>query len=78
VLNQRGRTFPNLVVDGQIGPATIDALQTILKQRGADGEKVIARLLNCLQGVRYMEITEAREKNEDFLYGWVLNRVALP
>lgn len=74
-LNQQARTFPDLVVDGQIGPATISALRTVLAKRGAAGEKVIVRALNCLQGARYLEITEARDKNETFFYGWMLNRV---
>lgn len=77
VLNQQARTFPDLVVDGAIGPATISALRTVLKLRGADGEKVILRALNCLQGARYLEITEARPANETFYYGWMLNRVAV-
>ncbi len=76
-LNQQARTFPDLVVDGQLGPATIGALRTVLKLRGGAGEKVIARALNCLQGTRYLEITEAREKNEEFFFGWFLNRVEI-
>lgn len=76
-MNQQGRLFPDLTVDGQIGPATIRALRAILGRRGATGELVIVRALNCLQGVRYLEITEARQKNEEFFVGWMLNRVAL-
>jgi len=74
-LNQQARTFPDLVVDGKIGPATISALRAVIAKRGKDGEKVIARALNCLQGARYLEITEARQKNEEFYFGWMLNRV---
>lgn len=74
-LNQQARTFPDLVVDGDLGPATIAALRTIIQQRGADGETVIARALNCLQGARYLEITEGRQANEAFYFGWMLNRV---
>lgn len=76
-LNQQQRTFPDLVVDGEIGPATIGALNTVLRQRGFSGEKVVARALNCLQGARYLDITEAREKNETFFFGWMLNRVVI-
>jgi len=77
VLNQQQRLFPDLIVDGQLGPATISALRTVLKHRGFAGEKVIARGLNCLQGARYLEITESREKNEAFFFGWMLNRVVI-
>lgn len=76
-LNQQARTFPDLVVDGQIGPATQSALRSVLDQRGYSGEVVIARGLNCLQGARYLEITEARQKNEAFFFGWMLNRVGI-
>lgn len=77
VLNQQQRTFPDLVVDGAIGPATINALRTVIQQRGADGVTVILRMLNALQAVRYLELTEGRDKNEDFLFGWVFNRVVI-
>lgn len=74
-MNQQARTFPDLVVDGDIGPATLAALRSVLEQRGADGERVIVRALNCLQGVRYLELTEKRAANEAFFFGWMLNRV---
>lgn len=76
-LNQQARTFPDLVIDGDIGRSTISALRTVLELRGADGEKVIARALNCLQGARYLDITEGRPANEAFYFGWMLNRVLL-
>jgi lysozyme family protein len=76
LLNRQAKLFPDLVVDGVLGPATQLALQFVLNQRGVDGETVILRALNCLQGAYYMEITENRAANEEFFFGWVLNRVA--
>ncbi len=76
-LNNQGRDHPDLGVDGKIGPATLGALRSFLNRRGAAGEKVIVRALNCQQAVRYLDITEARQANEDFYYGWLLNRVEL-
>ncbi len=75
VMNQRGTAWPDLKVDGQLGPASLAALAAMLRARGADGEKVLLRALNCLQGVRYIEIAEGREASEDFEFGWFLNRV---
>jgi lysozyme family protein len=75
-LNRGGKDYPDMAVDGRIGPGTISALRTFLNLRGADGETVILRALNCQQGVRYLDITEARAQNEDFYFGWLLNRVA--
>lgn len=76
LLNRQAQLFPDLVVDGVLGPATHLALAYILAHRGADGEKVILRSLNCQQGAYYMEITENRAANEEFFFGWMLNRVA--
>jgi len=74
-MNKQGFLFADLVVDGKIGPATLAGLRLVLAARGKEGEKVIARALNCLQGARYLEITEKRAQNEEFFYGWMLNRV---
>lgn len=76
LLNRQAKLFPDLVVDGKLGPATQAALLHVLRHRGADGEKVILRTLNCLQGAHYMEITERRAANEEFFFGWMLHRVA--
>lgn len=77
-LNQEARTFPDLVVDGVLGASTLSALRSVLAKRGDAGELVIARALNCLQGARYLEITEKRPANEAFFFGWLLNRVVVP
>jgi lysozyme family protein len=77
LLNREARLFPDLVVDGALGPATLAALKTVLGQRGADGARVILRALNCLQGARYFDITEKRAANEEFFFGWMLNRVEI-
>lgn len=77
-LKQQGQAFPDLVVDGQLGPATMAALSALLSKRGKQGELAIVRALNCLQGARYLEITEARQANESFYFGWLVNRVVIP
>jgi lysozyme family protein len=74
-LNLGGTKYPDIVVDGAIGPATVGALRALLAWRGADGRKVLLRVLNALQAVEYLEITERRPASEQFFYGWVLNRV---
>lgn len=76
VLNRQEKLFPDLVVDGVLGPATQAALLYILRQRGKDGETIILRALNSLHGAYYFEITEKREANEEFFAGWMLNRIA--
>jgi len=63
-----------LVVDGQVGPATLRALGQYLAVRD---ETTLVKALNCLQGAYYIELAERREKDERFVYGWLRNRVAL-
>lgn len=75
-LNRGGQDFPDLVPDGNAGPMTRSALQAFLRARGSAGEVVLVRALNCLQGVRYIELAERRGANEAFLYGWLANRVS--
>ncbi|MBG2668745.1 putative peptidoglycan-binding domain-containing protein, partial [Klebsiella michiganensis] len=60
-----------------IGNITIAALKSYLAVRGKDGEVTLLKALNCSQGARYLELAEARAANEDFLYGWVKERVEL-
>jgi len=74
VLNVGGSLYPDLVVDGAIGPMTIQALREYLAERN---ELVLCRALNCLQGAYYIELAERREKDEKFVYGWLKNRVVL-
>lgn len=75
LLNVLNDAKTDLVVDGAIGPATITALRLYLNKRGSDGEIVMVRGLNCLQGARYLELAEKREQNRAFIYGWLKNRV---
>ncbi|MBX8998409.1 DUF1367 family protein [Klebsiella aerogenes] len=76
-LNQRGKLYPDLKPDGVIGNITIAALRSYLAVRGSAGVTVILKGLNCSQGARYLELAEAREANEEFLFGWVKERVNL-
>ncbi|HDX5780373.1 TPA: hypothetical protein R6Q21_003883, partial [Acinetobacter baumannii] len=64
-------------VDGIYGPATLNALKTYLAKRGKDGEKVLVRVLNIMQGQRYIEICERNPSQEQFFYGWIANRVVI-
>lgn len=77
VLKQSGKLYGGLVADGVIGNMTIDALAAYLKNRGQQGEQVLLNAINCLQGARYIEITEGRPQNESFIYGWLANRVVI-
>ena len=75
--NRQGRDYTDVLADGDIGPATIAALRGFIWKRGAIGEIVLLRSLNCLQGAFYINLSYQRQKDEDFVYGWILNRVTI-
>jgi lysozyme family protein len=74
--NNQGQDYPDVKVDGDIGPASVGALQALLAKRGADGETVMLRALNAQQGERYITIGAGRPASEAFEFGWFLQRVA--
>ena len=75
VLNNHGSFYGELNADGRIGPMTIAAFHDFLVRRGYQGRLVMLRALNSLQGAYYIELAELREKDEEFVFGWLLNRV---
>lgn len=75
VFNQQGKLYPDMTIDGQIGPRTLTALRIFLMKRGIEGECVLLKSLNCTQGARYLELAEHHATNEEFIYGWVKERV---
>ena len=75
VLNDRGRLYDDVAVDGLVGANTIGALSSLVAHRGtAETDRLLAHMCNCLQGARYVELAERREKDERFLHGWMLRR----
>lgn len=75
-LNREGRDYGDLVVDGETGAATRAALSAFIARRGqVAGATVLMKLLEAQQAVRYLDISEARPANENFLFGWIANRV---
>lgn len=74
--NKRGEVYPDLKIDGSIGKATVSALASYMANRKADAVPVMLKALNSLQCARYLELTSI-QKNEDFVFGWIKNRVAL-
>lgn len=75
VLNDRQNHYPDIAVDGKVGPGTVETLRLYLQKRGAEGEIVLRNMLNCLQGAFYVELAERRQKDEKFIFGWFKNRI---
>lgn len=77
VFNRQQSDYADIRVDGDVGPATLAALQAFLRKRGASGEVVMSRALNCLQGSHYITLAERRSFDEQNVVGWFLNRVEI-
>lgn len=76
-LNRRAKDYPNLRIDGDLGPASIAALQAFKAKRGQAGERVLIIAVRIQKGARYFAITPEDDQNEDFFFGWLANRVVL-
>ncbi len=76
--SQNGEAYPVIRIDGLCGPGTFSALQAYMRARGrSGGETVMLRALNCLQGSRYIDLTEQRPQNAAFCFGWFSQRVSM-
>lgn len=75
ILNLRSTIYRDIKVDGMVGPNTVSAFRSHLEHRQND--RVICKMLNCLQGTHYIGLAVRREKDETFIYGWFENRVEL-
>lgn len=65
VSNKNGKLYPDVTVDGQIGP------KTILMINNHPDRKILLKTLNMLQGEKYISICEADRTQEMFYYGWM-------
>lgn len=74
-LNRNAKDYPDIAIDGAIGPVTLTALDSFINLRGAAGETVLIKAVEALQGERYLTLAESRPANEAFLYGWLANRI---
>lgn len=78
LFNNKGKGgWGDLQTDGVLGEKTLTALKIYLSKRGREGELVLVRLLNIMQGARYMELAERNPSQEQFFYGWIANRIEL-
>ncbi|MBI3936755.1 MAG: hypothetical protein HY323_07240 [Betaproteobacteria bacterium] len=72
-LNRAGELYPNLEVDGRIGPVTLAALPRLML---ALDKLTCLKMLLCQRGTYYLALTERRETDEAFVRGW-FGRVTL-
>lgn len=66
------RDYSCVVVDGSIGPATLNAHKKLIDKRGkVDTCKLLLRGINTYQGEHYMKLTSL----STFNVGWFLHRI---
>lgn len=73
--NRQQKDYPDVPVDGSIGAATCKAYDAFLGLRGRFGVTVLRRALNAQKGAHYLALARARQADEDFEFGWFLNRL---
>ena len=66
VVNRSGALFPDLALDGRIGGKTIAAFNCLTESE----KNMVWKLLNCLQGEKYISICEANPSQEIFMRSW--------
>ncbi|MXV16820.1 glycoside hydrolase family 108 protein [Hufsiella ginkgonis] len=64
VTNKNQRLYPDLVIDGKIGAYTINALNS------HPDKALLYKILNVMQGSRYIEIMEKAPSQEAFAVSW--------
>lgn len=72
VLNKQQKLWPDLIIDGSLGPKT---LATIIQRNEKEGDMVAKGML-ILQGCHYFKILEKDTTQEDFCWGW-FNRIPI-
>lgn len=71
-LNRGGTDYPDLVVDGKVGPATVRAYESLAKKRGpVKACELVIKLLDAQQAQHYLTLTNL----ETFMPGWVDHRL---
>jgi len=72
LLNRQGKDYVDIKEDGALGPGTLSVLATLLAKRGED---LLLKALIINRGARYLSIAKNNPVQEDFLVGWITNRV---
>jgi len=66
VTNKNRTLYPNLMVDGKIGP------KTVLMLNNHPDKKLLLKTFNILQGAKYIALCEVDETQEVFFSGWMI------
>jgi lysozyme family protein len=67
VLNRNQQLYPDMPVDGQLGPRTVAALQACLAHRSPD---LLLKIMNALQAHYYVTRMHESPVKEKYAIGW--------
>ena len=69
--NNRGKRWPDLIVDGAVGKQTLAALQAYIRLRkGEIGEDVLFTDYAIMMGAFYQTLAIKNDRYEKYTYGW--------
>lgn len=74
-LNRTDTAAPEACQLSRVDDALLTMLRTFMAKRGEDGETVLIKAVNALQGAQYIAIAEHRPADKVFTYGWIKNRI---
>ena len=75
--NRRQKDYKDINPDGGIGNETMKALNALIAKRGrGPAVTVLLYALVGMQANHYITISEEREANEDFTFGWFMERLS--
>lgn len=77
VFNKDEEYYEDIKVDGILGEKTLRAYKAFFQYRKSDGMAVLLKALNSQQGSYYIRLAEKNSKFEDFVYGWIKQRVEI-
>lgn len=73
VLNKQQTLWPDLAIDGAVGPGTIKAFDAFMRHHAKDPHAVhkLTMMMFSAQNWHYVLISLERERNETFTNGWM-------
>lgn len=77
VLNDNQQLYDDIEVDGHIGQHTLSALQSFISHRHDEGLEILRDAYNSLRKAFLIGLSENRENQERFTYGWLKRVVFL-
>lgn len=77
-LNLQESKYADITEDGGWGTDTRGAFESFCTWRGREAPEVLLKMVICLKGHHYINISRIRPDNEEFVYGWFKNRINCP